>query len=399
MKTGLLYKIFAAALVVRWTYALLLFAAMGDGGLKGADSVGYLDLANEFAAAIASGGVHGFEWLGPSPAQMPLFSWLLALAGAFGTAAALVYVLLQSLFDAGTCVLIYLTARFLDERYALPAALAAIFNPTLIVLSGLVYGDTPFVFFVALFLYAALRWMRDSSWRWAITLGFAVAAAMLLRVYAIFWLPVTGLYMVAVVALQHRLRRQHVGQIAAAMLIVALALMPVVWRNVSEFGVFALTPQGGEHLARHVVPFLKEVKDGTPRLQTVTDVDRRRQERYGPMPTNLFEQSRQFTAIGREDLDRLGAVTLAKSWMLGAAINLGTPALIISPPIAQLPRTGFFATPGPTPLDKIENFLFRSDNAVYVWACCLASQALPSLVWCNCSARAQSFWRGEIGQR
>lgn len=362
-------KIFAIAVSLRWIYALILFAAMGEAGLKGADSVGYLEFAHDFAAVILSGGAHGLDWLGPNPSAMPLFTWLLALHSAlFGALAPLSYVLMQGLFDAGTCVLVYAMARTIDQRYALPAAAAAIVNPTQIVMSGLVYGDTPFVFFVAFFLYAALRWMRTPDWRWALALGAGIAAATLTRVYAAAWMPVLAAFLLIALALGRRLQLRHVGQLASAGLIVALCLAPVVWRNVSHYGAFALTPQGGEHLARHVVPFVKEVRDGTPRARTVEEVDRRRQQRYGPMPENSFEQSRQYTAIGGEDLKALGAAAAAQAWLMGATLNLATPALVQSPPLAQLPRTGFFATPGPTPLAKIENYLFHSDNAVFAWA-------------------------------
>lgn len=41
--------------------------------------------------------------------------------------------------------------------------------------------------------------------------------------------------------------------------------------------------------------------------------------------------------------------------------------IILSPPILQLPRTGFNGTVGNTLLEKVGNFLFRSDNAFYAW--------------------------------
>ena len=47
---------------------------------------------------------------------------------------------------------------------------------------------------------------------------------------------------------------------------------------------------------------------------------------------------------------------IAKAWVIGAAINLASPAIIISPPIAQLPRTGFFATKGASMTAKIRQF-------------------------------------------
>ncbi|MBZ0215387.1 MAG: hypothetical protein K8F25_02440, partial [Fimbriimonadaceae bacterium] len=41
--------------------------------------------------------------------------------------------------------------------------------------------------------------------------------------------------------------------------------------------------------------------------------------------------------------------------------------VIISPYVIALPHTGFYATSGTTVLEKIGNFLFRSDNPLYSW--------------------------------
>jgi hypothetical protein len=71
--------------------------------------------------------------------------------------------------------------------------------------------------------------------------------------------------------------------------------------------------------------------------------------------------------VAREALAELGIWSVAKAWLYGAAINLGAPVATIFPPLAQLPRTGFFATPGDSVPGKAFNFLFRSDNAIYSW--------------------------------
>ena len=64
----------------------------------------------------------------------------------------------------------------------------------------------------------------------------------------------------------------------------------------------------------------------------------------------------------------LGPAAIAKAWIFGAAINLGAPAIIISPPIFSQPRTGFYDTPGDTRIAKIMNFVFRSGNTTYLLA-------------------------------
>ncbi len=142
------------ALALRWLYAIALFAAMGKAGLTAADSRGYLSDAKIMAAQL----MHGESaWLGVArvrhAASCRIYPWLVTLnVLLFGKIAPLTIVLLQGAIDSVTCLLIYRIGKAIDPRIALPAAIAAAINPTQIVLSGIVYTDTLFVFFVALFL-------------------------------------------------------------------------------------------------------------------------------------------------------------------------------------------------------------------------------------------------------
>ena len=113
---------------------------------------------------------------------------------------------------------------------------------------------------------------------------------------------------------------------------------------------------------------MREAKDGTPWQRGSADMEQRMRARFPQKAANPFTESSRYAALGREELVRLGPAAVIKAWAIGAAINLGAPAIIISPPIAQLPRTGFYATQGGTVFEKIGNFLFHSDNAAYAWA-------------------------------
>jgi 4-amino-4-deoxy-L-arabinose transferase-like glycosyltransferase len=365
----LIAAIFVGALAIRWAYAGTLFAVMGESGLTGTDSLGYLAHARLFADALKAGAVHGWDWLGPNPSTMPLFSLLLTLnILTFGQSAAFTYVLCQGALDAGTCVLVYRMAEGIDPGYARPAAIVAAINPTQIVLSGLVYTDTPFVFFVALMLYASLRWLRAPSLRVAVLIGLAIGAASLVRVFAILWLPILIGFLLLAMFFGRRVSSSRFRQLAAATVVAAVCISPVLVRNVVVYDAVALTAQGGEHLARWVAPLTREAYDGTRWSDGFTKASQAAEQRFGELSNNPFERSRQWAEVGREELLHLGAAAIAKAWTLGAALNLGTPGILLSPPVSQLPRTGFYATPGQTPLEKIRNFLFGSDNALYAWA-------------------------------
>jgi len=362
----MLWKIFLAALAIRWAYAIAMFALMGDAGLQSVDSETYLFYAHDFAAHLSS--LHGLQWLGPVSDTMPLAHWLFTVCAlAVGPSATLAYVLLQGVIDAGTCLLIYGLARTVDEAYAAPAGIAAALNPTQIVLSGLALTDSPFVFFCTLFLLAAMYWLHAPTWRWAVLLGFALGAATMTRALAAPFAAVPLVFLLVVGLVRKLPSRRVVTQLIGAAVIFSLCITPVVWRNVRQFGAWSLTPQSGIHFALWIVPWVKQAADGTPWTVSNKDMQRRVDERY-PAPTaDSFEQSRRYETVGREELATLPIRAVAKAWLIGAAINLGSPAIILSPPILQLPHTGFYATPGATPAGKIENFLFHSGNAIYAW--------------------------------
>jgi Dolichyl-phosphate-mannose-protein mannosyltransferase len=364
----MLQKIFFTALAIRWCYAILIFALLGDAGLQSVDSATYLANGHDFAAQIRSGSLNGLQWLAPVGNAMPLSQWLFAgFALRFGATTALAFALFQGVVDAVTCLLVYGIARTLNKNYAAPAGFAAAINPTQIVLSGIILTDTTFLFFCALFLYAAVQWLRAPIWRWAALIGLALGAATMSRALAAPFAAILFLFLLVTQFFKSQLSRHLFAQIIGAGLIFSLCIAPVLWRNVTQFGTWSLTPQTGVYLALWVAPWVKQSADGTPWAQGYDEMQHRVDQRYKTPTSDLFEQSRRYQEIGREELKLLGLRATAKAWLIGAAINIWSPAIILSPVVAQLPRTGFYGTPGASPFDKIKNFLFRSDNATYAW--------------------------------
>jgi 4-amino-4-deoxy-L-arabinose transferase-like glycosyltransferase len=366
---GFLWKIFAAAIAIRWAYALALFVTMGDLGFMSEDAVGYVHRAHEFADAIRVGSVHGFQWLGFDPVLMPFYYWLITPhALLFGRLLPLTYVLSQGVLDSATCVAIYGVAHSISPRYARASAICAVLNPIQIVLTGIFLSDTPFLFFITLFLLGSAQWLRAPSRNAALLIAVGLGGALLIRILAAPWAIVAFLFLLVAQLMRRRLTAQNLGRLMAAAAFVALCTGVVLARNVVQYGAWSLTPQGGVHLALWVVPLVKEAKDRTPWQQTNEEMKALRQQRFGAAPSNPFEESRQYREIGGEGLRQLGILAAAKAWIFGAALNLGSPSILLSSPLYHLPRVGFFASPGASFPEKIWNFLFRSGNAVHAWA-------------------------------
>ena len=364
-----LFRLFVLALTVRWGLALILYLLMGNDAFFGTDSRGFFGWISEHVEHLQQGRVSGWQWLGPNLSLLPVPSLLWTLNGVlFGEYAALSSILCQGALDSYTCVLVCLAARELDARLALPAGVASACNPTQVVMANLYYTDAIFLFFFAVVLLGAVRWLKQPDWRAASLIGAGMGGAMLCRVVIAPWAGCLIVYLVAAPALQRQLRREHLVQLAFAVVVAALCTAPVVGRNRTETGKWTLTTQTGAHTAFWVVPLVMQAKNGTPWERGAEEMKRRLAERHGPPSLDQGIESQRQAALAGEVLRKLGAVAIAKAWLYGAAINLGTPVAAIFPPLAQLPRTGFFATPGGSMPEKIANFLFRSDNALFAWS-------------------------------
>lgn len=377
---SILLKIFLAALAVRWVYALAMYALMGDDGLKGVDSLTYTSVASNFAEALRSASVHGSEWFGQHAYTMPLYHWLAAIPYLiFGSIhGTLAYILMQGVLDAGTCVAVYSLASRISPRVAVAASLVAVINPTQIVLSGLFYTDTPFVFFVTLSFLMALQWTENPSWRSALMLGLFLGCAALIRAIIVPW-AFFALALLSGYVLFRKLAFHKATTIAAAVMTLTTCVGIIVAKNIAVFGTAGLTPQGGIHLALWVVPLAKEMQDRTPYMTSYNELEKKTVERFGPHSDNPFEQSRQYTIIAKEALKDIPFSAIAKSWLSGITINLVSPAVLLSPPVSQLPRPGFYNTPGNSFFDKAFNYAFRSGQPAYTWFLLIGSAGLAAM--------------------
>ncbi len=107
---------------------------------------------------------------------------------------------------------------------------------------------------------------------------------------------------------------------------------------------------------------------------------KRTAELYGPPSADPFEQSRHYQRVGWDALrSEIAWTSLLKSWAIDAFINLASLAHLLSPPVSQLPRTGFYATPGASFLKKVHNYAFRSGNSLYSWLLILGTLVLVAI--------------------
>lgn len=228
----LLLGILAIALILRVATAVYL----GDtvSGLSGAhDEISYSMLGQRFAEG------HGmtfpeawYPWIkADAPQSYYSYTISLFLAGIYTVfgyhplAARLIMAIMSTLI----VWLVYLLGRRLfNEKVALIAAATAALYAYLIFYGVTLVTETPFTLTLLTALYVAVR-MRTGemtglgSW---VLLGIVLAVAVLLRMAVIFFIPILLLWLFFAVR-----RHTSVVMLGVPLAIIALAILPLAWRN------------------------------------------------------------------------------------------------------------------------------------------------------------------------
>ena len=388
-----LWLIFAAALLVRFAYTLGLYATMGAEALQAEDSLLYFQLSQLFVTEgdfVRGSGIAGS--FVPETERMPLYIIWLALHQILsGLSEPLFPALTQGALDAFACVLIARTAMLLNPRLLLPAGLFAVCNPTQIVVSAMILTDSLFFFFVCLMLFAAVQWLRQPAWRWALLLGLALGLGVSTRVMLLPAVVALAILLPLAVVWLRRFRPVAIVHVLAFVMICAALQAPILVRNINHYDTVQLTSQGGAYSLLWVAPLVLEASDGTPHGEGARLMQaRHEQESGGAEPDNPFERSALMSATAGRAISEIGFGAAAKAWLIGGAINLFSPSAILSPPVSTLPRTGFYDTAGDSKVAKLTAFLFSNDNPTYAWVLLLSLLALLAV-------RAAQLWGLGVG--
>ena len=289
------------------------------------------------------------------------------------------YVLVQALMDAGTCIWIGYIAQHIQKEMFIPAALLAAFNPTQIVVAGMVYADTPFLFFVAAGFGLSVGWLKDPSFRFTMGIGGAWGLAIMTRPFVQYWLYLLPIFLFIFSFILYRAGSvRRLVQIMMMTVLVVAITMPMALRNFDQFNTYRLSAQSGSHFLFWITPLVREFKDGTPRAVSKARSDQLYESwQSTPPPTDPFMSSDRMMAIAKQELWDMGPAAVASAWAKGSIMNLFAPASTIAMPVVSLPRTSFYDTPGVDLEDKVWNYLFNNEGGTYKAILLVSGAAMP----------------------
>jgi hypothetical protein len=171
-----------------------------------------------------------------------------------------VTILLQHALGIATALLLFATVRRLTGSpwpALLPAAVVLL-DADEIFLEHNVMSEGPFLFVLALGLYAVVRCLDGRSrtgWRWSAVAGLAIGAATITRTAAAFAIPV---FVVAIGMARPIGRGRPIARWRASAVflsVAALVLAAYAFIDLQENGRFEIAPATGWHLYARVAPF------------------------------------------------------------------------------------------------------------------------------------------------
>jgi hypothetical protein len=344
-----LLLLFLAALTVRIAY--IIWLSSDPTLFLAEDSSYFVQLAENLAATghFVAGEFGAFY---SETERVPGYILFVALVRAvFGTSP-ITLAVIQSFIDSGTVVLIALIIRPAGRTVMILSGTLAAIWPNLVIHSALVLTDTLFVFFLTATLLYCIRYLNRPSATLAIAIGLLLGCTIMTRAIVQF-LPPIFVTVIVVAAWRYGfgLRKTLLCGIVFAVA-TALPTTPILYRNISQYSVFALTAQGGNHLMNWVVPLVRVYSEGMA-FGTASAEIRARFENE-PQTTqavdlNAFEEDKRRADFAIQQLSSQPIGPVIGAWVRGMVINLAAPAVAIEPRMRRQRQDSFLEARGGLP--------------------------------------------------
>ncbi len=318
--------LFAAALIVR----LLNIATLDEFFTE--DSTLYWRIAGQLSQIFATAHGDTGEWT-RSAERMPLYPLFIAAIQSWITPEPLAVVIVQSIVDSATVVMIAMLVSSLGPTIGIAAGVLAALWPNMVINSALVLTDTLFLFFFTACLLACLRFVRRPNAAAAAMIGILLGLALATRAAIQFLPPV---FFLAVVFAAWRTGSSPKKAMICGVLFavtVTLPVLPTLYRNYERFDRVFLTDQGSIHLLYWVLPSVRMHADGTTFDTAWSEVRRsfhdelkRKGVDRSTLASIKLRDLRQSFAI--ENLTNQPLSSIAIAWTQGGVLNLAAPAVL-----------------------------------------------------------------------
>ena len=202
--------------------------------------------------------------------RMPgYFLFLAAIVSIFGENFLPVLVI-QSVIDSITCVLIGALGFYIYPKHCGVFGWLAAVWPNLFIHSGLILGDSFFVFFFVWFLLSFTSFLHKPTILAAVATGAALGLATLVRPTTQFIILLTPILLPLILIISKMKIREIIFNSFVIFVVSVVCVAPLLIINGTKYDSFALTSQNGTHLQNWVASEVVMLRDGVGREEAVT---------------------------------------------------------------------------------------------------------------------------------
>ena len=237
--------------------------------------------------------------------------------------------LIQSILDSVTCVMIFLSAGLLNKKYQWYTGLFSAFSPLMIVISSQILSDTIFLFTFTCSLYFLLRYWRSKNTKIYLYLsGLLLGISTFIRAatFPLIFLCLPIIYLIT------KINGNNYKKVFLSLCVfIFMAIAPISNRlvdNIINYNTYSLTSQSGSHVAYWMVPGVLNVSQGMDRKSSVNFVNSEI-DKLGGITNEPFKDSSKRISVSIDILKKENFYYITYAWLRSSAINIISSPILI----------------------------------------------------------------------
>ena len=255
-----------------------------------------------------------------------------------------IYFVFQSIIDALTCLIIYKTGSLVLPKQKIYIYLSALFSPLMIILSSQVLSETIFLFFFSIFLYFSTKILLEKKHLYFKMLMAGLFLGLSTSIRSITYpLLLLSIFPLIIIFLKLGVNKYKI--LISCLIFLFFGLLPIssrLYQNINLNNSYAITSQGGTHLAYWVAPSILTHTNNISRTEAIKLVDQVAKKYH--IPNDYFEKDKVLRKVGFEVLSQVNKYHIAFHWVKASMINLLAPSILLDKNLRALPHPSYYET-------------------------------------------------------
>tara|TARA_B100002051_G_scaffold153907_1_gene145669 strand:+ start:1570 stop:2886 length:1317 start_codon:yes stop_codon:yes gene_type:complete len=245
---------------------------------------------------------------------------------------------IQSIIDSFTCVIIFLCAGLLNKDYQLYTGLFAAFSPLMIIISSQILSDTIFLFTFSLSLYFILKYLRSKNsliLLYISALFLGISTFIRAATFPLIFLSLPIIFLI----LQNKINN-HIRGLIGLFAFLLIALVPISHRlseNIIKYDTYSLTSQSGSHMAYWMVPGVLSISQGMDR-KTAINLVNKELNNFEANNNEPYKDSKNKIKVSIDILKKQNYTDLTYAWLRSSIINILSSPIMIDYRVRILPH-------------------------------------------------------------